>query len=194
MSRYAKERKAASLKISLFKLKIVNNLNLNEKTNRTTSSCRLVSGGSANEPETDRHNQLFHLEPYHKSHGKRLAKFPKLYFTDTGLAAFLLGYQSATALWYRRDQSGNEVDLLIESDNRLTAIECKLTERPGGHDLRGLARLTDFYGPEAIAHSYIACTAKQPFDPAPGITARSGWTTWKLPSAPDSQTNTQDFS
>lgn len=156
-------------------------------------------------------NQIILLEPYYKSLGKRLAKSPKLYFTDTGLASFLMGFQTAEALWnsraagaiwenhvvsqwqkwrdwhqpaaslwYWRDQGGNEVDLLIESDNRLTAIECKLAERPGGQDLRGLKRLRDFYGAEAIAHSYIACTAGQPFDPAPGVTAVSGWTLWVL--------------
>lgn len=156
-------------------------------------------------------NQIILLEPYYKSLGKRLAKSPKLYFTDTGLASFLMGFQTAEALWnsraagaiwenhvvsqwqkwrdwhqpaaslwYWRDQGGNEVDLLIESDNRLTAIECKLAERPGGQDLRGLNRLRDFYGTEAIAHSYIACIAGQPFDPAPGVTAVSGWTLWVL--------------
>ena len=158
-------------------------------------------------------NQIILLEPYYKSLGKRLVKSPKLYFTDTGLAAFLMGFQSAdslwnstsvgalwenhvisqwqkwrdwhkpaASLWYWRDQSGNEVDLLIESDNRLTAIECKLAERPSGHDLRGLSRLEDFYGADVITHSFLACTTKQPFDLAPKITAVSGWTTWKLPS------------
>jgi uncharacterized protein len=31
------------------------------------------------------------LEPYHRSIGKRLVKSPKLYFLDTGLAAYLMG-------------------------------------------------------------------------------------------------------
>jgi len=156
-------------------------------------------------------NQIILLEPYYKSLGKRLVKSPKLYFTDTGLAAFLLGFTSADALWnsssvgalwenhvisqwqkwrdwhnpaaslwYWRDQGGNEVDLLIESDNRLTAIECKLAERPSGHDLRGLSRLEDFYGISVIAHSFLACTTRQPFNLTPRITAVSGWTTWPL--------------
>ena len=156
-------------------------------------------------------NQLVLLEPYHRSLGKRLVKSPKLYFTDTGLAAFLMGFQSADALWnsptagalwenhvisqwqkwrdwhqpsaslwYWRDQGGNEVDLLIEHDNRLSAVECKLAERPCGHDLRGLIRLREFYGSEAIKHSFLACTTTQPFDPAPGVSAVSGWTTWPI--------------
>lgn len=38
---------------------------------------------------------VFRLLPYHKNFGKRLTKSPKLYFTDPGLAAFLLGIESA---------------------------------------------------------------------------------------------------
>lgn len=38
--------------------------------------------------------QIFLLEPYHRSLGKRLVKSPKLYFMDTGLAAFLVGAQT----------------------------------------------------------------------------------------------------
>ena len=43
--------------------------------------------------------QILLLEPYHRSLGKRLVKSPKLYFADTGLAAFLMGYASAEAMW-----------------------------------------------------------------------------------------------
>lgn len=35
--------------------------------------------------------QIILLEPYHRNLGKRLVKSPKLYLTDTGLAAFLMG-------------------------------------------------------------------------------------------------------
>lgn len=44
-------------------------------------------------------NQIYLLEPYFRSLGKRLAKSPKLFFTDTGLAAFLMGFSSPDALW-----------------------------------------------------------------------------------------------
>lgn len=37
---------------------------------------------------------VFLLKPYHKNFKKRLIKSPKLYFIDTGLAAFLLGIQN----------------------------------------------------------------------------------------------------
>ena len=34
------------------------------------------------------------LEPYYGNPGKRIVKSPKLYFTDTGLAAYLAGFRS----------------------------------------------------------------------------------------------------
>jgi len=48
--------------------------------------------------------QIFLLEPYHRQRSKRLIKAPKLYFADTGLLCFLLGFRSAGdlashALW-----------------------------------------------------------------------------------------------
>ena len=38
---------------------------------------------------------IFLLYPYYKNYGKRVIKAPKLYFTDPGLASFLLGIKSA---------------------------------------------------------------------------------------------------
>lgn len=37
--------------------------------------------------------QIYLLEPYHRNLNKRLVKSPKLYFCDTGLAAFLMGFE-----------------------------------------------------------------------------------------------------
>ncbi len=156
-------------------------------------------------------NVLLLLEPYHRSLGKRLAKSPKLYFTETGLAAFLLGYpsssslragphagalwenhvvgqwwrwrswqQPAAALWYWRDQSGAEVDLVVEWAGRLAPIEIKLSERPGRNDLRGIARMQAMYGPELVGPCAVACTSQQPFDLGGAVTARPGWHTWPL--------------
>ncbi|MBV6493967.1 MAG: hypothetical protein LDLANPLL_01991 [Turneriella sp.] len=42
---------------------------------------------------------LILLRPYYKNLGKRIVKAPKLYFADTGLAAFLNGIQSAEELY-----------------------------------------------------------------------------------------------
>ncbi|MBK6294162.1 MAG: ATP-binding protein [Rhodoferax sp.] len=41
---------------------------------------------------------VFLLQPYHRNFGKRLVKTPKLYFTDTGLAAWLLGIREEPLL------------------------------------------------------------------------------------------------
>lgn len=41
---------------------------------------------------------LFRLEPYFDNFGKRLIKSPKLYFTDTGLACYLLGIDTVPQL------------------------------------------------------------------------------------------------
>jgi hypothetical protein len=42
--------------------------------------------------------QVLLLEPYHRNLGKRLVKSPKLYLTDTGLAAFLMGFDQWEAI------------------------------------------------------------------------------------------------
>ncbi len=111
------------------------------------------------------------LPPHHRNFGKRLVKTPKLYFHDTGLAAWLLGIErpeqiathplrgalfenwvvgeflkhrlntarpSNLSFW--RDRSGNEVDLLIEEDNRLRAVEIKSGATIFDEMMKGLDR------------------------------------------------------
>jgi predicted AAA+ superfamily ATPase len=41
---------------------------------------------------------ILRLQPYHENFGKRLIKSPKIYFTDTGLACYLLGIENAAQL------------------------------------------------------------------------------------------------
>jgi len=41
---------------------------------------------------------LFRLHPFHENFGKRLIKSPKIYFTDTGLACYLLGIETGEQL------------------------------------------------------------------------------------------------
>lgn len=151
-------------------------------------------------------NVVMLLEPYHRSLGKRLVKTPKLYFSDTGLPSFLMGYQSVRtlregphagalfethvvgqfmrhrawhrpelALWFWQDRSGAEVDLVVEVDQRLVAIECKLAETPDARDTKGLAKLRAFYGDAAVAACYVACTGAHPHEVVPGVEARPGW-------------------
>ena len=99
---------------------------------------------------------VFQLQPHHRNFNKRLIKTPKLYFYDTGLAAWLLSIQEArqiethpqrgalfenwvvsealkarfncglpSNLYFWRDRSGHEVDLLLEHPDRLTPVEIK---------------------------------------------------------------------
>lgn len=99
---------------------------------------------------------VFRLAPHFSNFGKRLVKTPKLYFHDTGLAAFLLGIQTpeqlathsargalfetmvvaeymrvrlnrgdAANLYFWRDSTGNEVDLLLDEAGILHPVEIK---------------------------------------------------------------------
>ncbi|MBI4838660.1 MAG: ATP-binding protein, partial [Nitrospirae bacterium] len=93
---------------------------------------------------------VFLLYPHHRNFGKRLVKSPKLYFYDTGLAAWLLNIQDAghlsvhparsslfeslvvsellkarfnrglvSNLFFWRDNTGIEVDIVAEKGDRL---------------------------------------------------------------------------
>lgn len=99
---------------------------------------------------------VFLLQPHHQNFGKRLVKTPKLYFHDTGLAAFLLGIRDpehlsihasrgalfenlvigellkqrynqglASNLYFWRNNTGDEVDVLIEQGDKLVPVEIK---------------------------------------------------------------------
>lgn len=112
---------------------------------------------------------VFRLPPYHGNFGKRLVKTPKLYFQDTGVAAWLLGITQAEAMaihpmrgalfenmlvaeylkylrhngiansmHFWRDNTGNEVDLLIERAGVLWPIEMKSGATLQRDWLRGL--------------------------------------------------------
>jgi len=102
---------------------------------------------------------VFLLQPHFSNFGKRLVKSPKLYFYDTGLAAWLLNIQDAehlsihpsrgalfenliitellkqrfnrgsvSNLYFWRDNSGNEIDLLIDNGAELVPVEIKSGE------------------------------------------------------------------
>src|SRR3989338_1729832 len=99
---------------------------------------------------------IFLIKPHHRNFGKRLIKSPKLYFYDTGLAAWLLGINDAkqmsihsmrgalfenlmisellkgrfnkalaSNLYFWRDNTGNEIDVLIEKTGTLIPVEIK---------------------------------------------------------------------
>lgn len=58
---------------------------------------------------------IYRLQPYYANIGKRLIKSPKLYFIDTGLAAWLLGIETATQM-QRDPLRGNLFENLIITD------------------------------------------------------------------------------
>ena len=112
---------------------------------------------------------VYLLPQHHVNYGKRLVKAPKLYFYDTGLAAWLAGIRSADELalsslrgplfetWalaetmkvrnnhrlspsmhYWRDQSGLELDLLLDAGAWLTPVEFKAGQTVADDWLRAL--------------------------------------------------------
>jgi uncharacterized protein len=99
---------------------------------------------------------IHYVRPHFANFGKRLVKQPKLYMTDVGLAAALIGIQTESQaqthplrgalfetmavneilknrcnlglrdpLYFWRDNTGTEVDLLIERGSEIAAVEIK---------------------------------------------------------------------
>ena len=58
---------------------------------------------------------VFRLQPYHRNIGKRLVKTPKIYFTETGLASYLLGLRNAEQV-ARDPLRGNLFENLVISE------------------------------------------------------------------------------
>lgn len=124
---------------------------------------------------------LFLLQPHHQNFGKRLVKTPKLYFVDTGLAAFLLGIRDPehlsihsargalfenfvisellkrrynqglpSNLYFWRNNTGEEVDVVIEQGEKLMPVEIKSGQTFNTDFLAGLKRWTQFAGDAAL--------------------------------------------
>lgn len=124
---------------------------------------------------------VFLLQPHHQNFGKRLVKTPKLYFVDTGLAAFLLGIRDPeqlsihaargalfenfvisellkrrynqglpSNLYFWRNNTGEEVDVVIEQGEQLMPVEIKSGQTFHTDFLAGLKRWTQFAGDAAL--------------------------------------------
>ena len=156
--------------------------------------------------------QIVLLEPYHRSLGKRLVKSPKLYFADTGLAAYLAGFQSAGALlaspaigafwenhvvgqWIRyRDWYAPALQLWFWQDRtgREVDLLIEADQRLVPVECKWKERpdAGDAVGirrlralyGSAVADGFVACTAASAFQVAPGVTAVSGWRLRPSPS------------
>ena len=124
---------------------------------------------------------VFLLQPHHRNFGKRLVKTPKLYFHDTGLAAYLMGIADAghlaihsargalfenwvisellkqrynqgllSDLYFWRNNTGDEVDVLIEQGEMLQPVEIKSGQTFHADFLSGLNKWTRYAGDAAL--------------------------------------------
>ena len=124
---------------------------------------------------------VFLLQPHHQNFGKRLVKTPKLYFYDTGLAAFLLGIRDAehlsihsargslfenlvvsellkqrynqvlaSNLYFWRNNTGDEVDVVIEQGEQLMPMEIKSGQTVNADFLTGINKWMKIAGDAAL--------------------------------------------
>ena len=123
---------------------------------------------------------VFLLPPHHRNFGKRLVKTPKLYFHDTGLAAYLMGIADAqhlgihcargalfenwvisellkqrynqglpSNLFFWRNNTGEEVDVVVEQGEQLMPIEIKSGQTFNADFLSGLSKWAGYAGAAA---------------------------------------------
>lgn len=131
------------------------------------------------------------LEPWFANRGKSLVKTPKLYFRDTGLAAFLMGLGSAAelaasplagGLWetfvcgelrQALARAGSprqlhfwrdrtkEADFLIQAGGRFTLADAKWTELPAPADAARLVRIRDELPKGRVDRMAVICRTDQ---------------------------------
>lgn len=117
---------------------------------------------------------LVRLPAYSVNRTKRLLKSPKLYWGDVGLALYLSGmsepsgaylenivlldlmvWQSGriqkTEILYWRTTLGEEVDLVIETEENVLPVEIKSTSHPRVKDAAGIIAFQKEYGKKARA-------------------------------------------
>lgn len=129
---------------------------------------------------------VFLLQPHHQNFGKRLVKTPKLYFYDTGLAAFLLGIRDAehlsihsargalfenlvvsellkrrynqglaSNLYFWRNNTGDEVDIVIEQGEKLIPMEIKSGQTFNADFLTGINKWMKIAGNAALTPQLV---------------------------------------
>lgn len=119
-------------------------------------------------------NQIVLLEPYFSNPGKRIVKSPKLYFTDPGLASYLLGLSADTVagsphighlwetfvfaelrrylgvlrpeatLWFYRDTQ-RECDFVVAWGGRLSFMDAKWKQHPTEHDFAHVRTIRSYF-------------------------------------------------
>ncbi|MDE2975890.1 MAG: DUF4143 domain-containing protein [Acidobacteriota bacterium] len=128
---------------------------------------------------------------------RRLIKTSKAYWSDTALGRWLGGEPQTTGAdfenlvlsdllaWrdaqtprpevlYWRTAGGVEVDFVIETGERLLAVEAKTTTNPGHRDTRGLRLFRDEYG-ERCAGGILLHAGDDTQSMADGVLAAPWW-------------------
>ena len=115
--------------------------------------------------------QTFLIQPYHTNLTSSLVKTPKLYWIDNGLLRYLsdIGFSLDsgqlfenyiaselmkfirthgldTRMTFYRTRSGMEIDFILESDDKILAIEVKSRETASSSDFTSLVRLAESAG------------------------------------------------
>lgn len=129
---------------------------------------------------------VFLLQPHHQNFGKRLVKTPKLYFHDTGLAAFLLGIRDAQHLsihsargslfenfvvsemmkqrfnqglalnlYFWRNNTGDEVDVVIGQGEKLMPVEIKSGQTYNSDFVTGINKWMKFAGETSMTPQLV---------------------------------------
>ncbi|MCL2485335.1 MAG: DUF4143 domain-containing protein [Endomicrobia bacterium] len=75
-------------------------------------------------------------------------------------------------LYYFRDSNGNEIDLLIEQDNKFYPIEIKKTSTPRYADIKAF---DSFAGIEKLGYGNLICLTDKQQPLSAGATAISVW-------------------
>lgn len=140
------------------------------------------------------------LPAYSPNRGRRLIKSPKIYWNDTGLAAYLGepdqipgGYLenlvlndlviwaenynrliSPAAIYYWRTTNGREIDFIIETGSQLLPIEVKLTKNPQFSDCRHLLDFQNEF-PNKVKSSLLIHTGELTDWIAPTVLATPWW-------------------
>ncbi|MDR3492778.1 MAG: ATP-binding protein [Gammaproteobacteria bacterium] len=133
---------------------------------------------------------IFRLQPYFENFGKRIIKSPKLYFTDVGLASYLLGIENISQMsrdplkgnlfenlvildfykqllnqgkepriYFYRDRSQYEVDLIWQSGRDLIPIEIKYGQTYKTEFVKGLNYFKDM-AKERVPFGYVIFTGE----------------------------------
>lgn len=154
-----------------------------------------ISGSTAGEwiSVLQASGQVALLEPWFSNRTKSLVKTPKLYVSDTGLCAFLMGITELRdlpgspltgALWetlvfaeLRRRQVNRqggwtmhfwrdrtrEADFLFHRGGRFDLAEAKWSERPDAREAALLARVADELPRDRVERQAIVCRCENPY-------------------------------